>query len=70
MNSIFPSAGGVSSSANGLALQVGGGMNLPLSSHIGVRAFEADWLRTALPNSTTNVQNNLRLGVGVFFRLR
>ncbi len=31
MNSIFPSAGGVSSSANGLALQVGGGMNLPLS---------------------------------------
>ena len=70
MNSIFPSAGGVSSSANGFALQVGGGMNLPLSSHIGVRAFEADWLRTALPNSTTNVQNNLRLGVGIFFRLR
>jgi hypothetical protein len=70
MNSIFPSTGGVSSSANGLALQVGGGMNLPLSSHIGVRAFEADWVRTALPNSTTNVQNNLRLGVGIFFRLR
>jgi hypothetical protein len=70
MNSIFPSAGGVSSSANGLALQVGGGMNLPLSSHIGVRAFEADWLRTALPNSTTNIQNNLRLGVGISFRLR
>jgi len=70
MNSIFPSTGGVSSSANGLALQVGGGMNLPLSSHIGVRAFEADWLRTALPNSTTNVQNNLRLGVGIVFRLR
>ena len=70
MNSIFPSARGVSSSANGLALQVGGGMNLPLSTHIGVRAFEANWLRTALPNSTTNVQNNLRLGVGIFFRLR
>ncbi len=70
MNSIFPSTGGVSSSANGLALQVGGGMNLPLSSRIGVRAFEADWLRTALPNSTTNVQNNLRLGVGIVFRLR
>jgi hypothetical protein len=70
MNSIFPSTGGVSSSANGLALQVGGGMNLPLSSHIGVRAFEADWLRTSLPNATTNVQNNLRLGVGIFFRLR
>lgn len=70
MNSIFPSSGGVSSSANGLALQVGGGMNLPLSGHIGVRAFEADWLRTALPNSTTNIQNNLRLGVGILFRFR
>jgi hypothetical protein len=70
MNGIFPSSGVVSSSANSLALQVGGGMNLPLSSHVGVRAFEADWLRTALPNSTTNVQNNLTLGVGIFFRLR
>ena len=45
-------------------------MNLPLSGRIGVRAFEADWLRTALPNSTTNVQNNLRLGVGFLFRVR
>ncbi len=70
MNSIFPSASGVSSSASGLALQVGGGMNLPLSGRIGVRAFEADWLRTALPNSTTDVQNNLRLGVGILFRVR
>jgi hypothetical protein len=70
MNSIFPSTGGVSSSASGLSLQVGGGMNLPLSRRIGVRAFEADWLRTALPNSTTNVQNNLKLGVGILFRLR
>jgi hypothetical protein len=67
MNSIFPSTGGVSSRANGLALQVGGGINVPLSTHVGVRAFEADWLRTALPNSTTNIQNNLRLGVGIFF---
>jgi peptidoglycan-associated lipoprotein len=70
MNSIFPSAGGVSSSANSFAVEMGGGMNLPLSRHIDVRAFEADWLRTELPNSTTNIQNNLRVGAGFVFRSR
>jgi peptidoglycan-associated lipoprotein len=70
MNSIFPSAGGVSSSANSFALEMGGGMNLPLSRHINVRAFEVDWLRTELPNSTTNIQNNLRVGAGFVFRSR
>jgi hypothetical protein len=70
MNSIFPLPGGVSSSANSFALEMGGGMNLLLSRHIDVRAFEADWLRTELPNSTTNIQNNLRLGVGLVFRSR
>ena len=45
-----------------------GGMNVPLSGHLAVRAFEADWLRTQLPNATTNVQNNLRLGAGLVFR--
>jgi peptidoglycan-associated lipoprotein len=45
-------------------------MNLPLSRHIDLRAFEADWLRTELPNSTTNIQNNLRVGAGFVFRNR
>ena len=27
-----------------------------------------DWLRTQLPNATTKVQNNLRLGAGLVFR--
>jgi hypothetical protein len=64
----FPTAPGVDSSAHGLALQVGGGINLPLSRHLAIRAFEADWLRTQLPNSTTGVQNNLRLGAGLVFK--
>ena len=51
--------------AGGLA---GGGMNLRTSPHVYVRVFEADWLRTQLPNTTTNVQNNLRVGAGVAFR--
>jgi hypothetical protein len=32
--------------------------------------FEADWLRTQLPNSDTDVQNNIRLAAGVVIRLR
>lgn len=67
-HSVFPTSTGVDSSADSLALQVGGGVNVPLSHHVAVRAIEADWLRTQLPNSTTGVQNNLRLGAGLVFK--
>jgi len=67
-HSVFPAASGVNSSAGGLALQVGGGVNFSLSRHLAVRAFEADWLRTQLPNGTTSVENNLRLGAGLVFK--
>ena len=52
-----------------LALQVGGGVDLGLTRHFGIRVFQADWVRTQLPNGTTDVQNTLRLGAGVVFRL-
>lgn len=67
-HSVFPTATGVDNSADGLALKMGGGVNLALSRHLAARAFEADWLRTQLPNSTTGVQNNLRLGAGLVFK--
>jgi peptidoglycan-associated lipoprotein len=70
LNSLFPSAAGISSSSDSLAVQAGGGMNLPLTGRIYVRAFQADWLRTQLPNATTNVQNNLRVGAGLVFRFK
>jgi hypothetical protein len=66
--SVFPTTNGVNDSANGLALKVGGGMDVSLSRRLAVRVFEADWLRTQLPNSTTGVQNNLRLGAGLVFK--
>jgi hypothetical protein len=69
LNSLFPGVSRAGSSGNSLAVQVGGGMNLSLSPRIAVRVFEADWLRTQLPNGTTDVQNNLRLGAGVVLRL-
>jgi hypothetical protein len=70
LDGIFPTSNGVKSTASSLALQIGGGMNLAFTSHFSVRAFDANWLRTQLPNATTNVQNNLRLSVGLVYRIR
>ena len=67
-HSIFPGAGAASSSTNGLALQLGGGMDLSIKHRLLMRVFEADWLRTELPNADTNAQNNIRLAAGVVAR--
>jgi len=70
MNSVFPNSAGATDSANSLALYVGGGVNLRLKHHLALRVLEADWLRTQMPNATTNVQNNLRLGAGLIYRFK
>jgi len=70
MNSAFPAAGGTNDSANSLALYVGGGVNLQLKHRLALRAVEANWLRTRLPNAATNMQNNLRLGAGLIYRFK
>jgi hypothetical protein len=67
-NSVFPTPTAAIKSSYSPAIKVGGGMNIALSTHIALRAFEANWLRTQFPNATTNVQNNLSLGAGVAFR--
>lgn len=69
-NGVFPGAGGASSTSFNLALKMGGGMNVTLSPHVALRAFEADWVRTELPNTGSNVQNNLTLGAGIVIRIR
>lgn len=70
LNGLFPSATGVKSTGNSFAVQFGGGINLPLWNHLSVRAIDAQWLRTYLPNATSNIQNNLRLGVGIIYRFK
>ena len=70
MNSLFPVGNTTESSANSLALQLGGGVDLPISPHFILRPVQVDWVRTQLPNSTTNVQNNIRLGIGIVYVLR
>jgi predicted porin len=66
--SIFPTIGGSQPDANGLATQVGGGLDYRLSNRLAIRVLDAAWSHTQLPNSTDNVQNNLRLGAGVVLR--
>ncbi len=69
-NSLFPKAGAAVSSADSLALQVGGGVDFRVGQRLAVRPIQADWVRTQFPNATTNVQNDLRLGAGVVLRIR
>jgi len=68
--STFPAAGSASTSATALAIQAGGGVDIGLSPHWAVRAGEVQWLRTELPNTTTDVQNSLKAGVGIVFRFK
>ena len=68
LHSVFPNPAGASDSANSLAVQLGGGINVSLKSNLAIRVLDADWLRTQMPNATTNVQNNLRLGAGIVIR--
>jgi hypothetical protein len=65
---IFPTPTGSQPGANGLAAQVGGGIDYRLSDRFAIRILDAEWSRTQLPNSTDDVQNTLRLGAGIVLR--
>jgi hypothetical protein len=70
LNGLFPSSTAINSTSSSFALQMGGGINFALTHRLSVRALDANWLRTQLPNATTNVQNNFRLGAGVVYRFK
>ncbi|HEY4357149.1 MAG TPA: hypothetical protein VGN16_15475 [Acidobacteriaceae bacterium] len=65
---VYPSTSGATSSANSFALMAGGGMDVRLAPHVAIRLVEVRWLRSQLPNATTNVQNGVQIGAGVTFR--
>jgi hypothetical protein len=68
-NGFFPAPGGSLSSANSFGMQLGGGVNLLLTKHYGIRLFEADYVRTDLPNNAANTQNDMRLSAGVTYHI-
>jgi hypothetical protein len=66
-NSVFPSSTGARGAASSFAMMFGGGVDVQVAKHLRVRAVEADYVRTTLPNNAGNVQNDLRLAAGVSF---
>lgn len=69
VNSTFPATSSAATEANSLATQLGGGVNLSLSHRLALRVIEASWVRSQIPNATDDVQNSMRLGAGIVFRL-
>lgn len=65
---VYPAPGAASDSANALAVQGGGMIDIGGSHRIAWRVLRADWVYTQLPNSQNNIQNDLRLSAGVVFR--
>lgn len=63
-NTVVPASAGVASS---FAFQVAGGLDLPLRKSIGIRPFEADYVRSSLPNAGNSTQHDLRLAAGISF---
>jgi outer membrane immunogenic protein len=68
--SLAPGASaGFPGSPNSFAFLAGGGLDLSLNRHFSLRAFEADYYLTHFANGVNDHQNNLRISVGLIFRL-
>ena len=68
-NSAFPNGAQLKPSAHSFAMQTGGGISIFFSKRIAARVLEADYVRTNLPNSISDVQNDVRLGAGVTYHV-
>lgn len=56
--------GGLSSSQNAFAMAIGGGADIPLATHFGIRLAQLDWVRTQYFSTS---QNGFRVSTGVMF---
>jgi len=63
----FPEGTSTVSSANSSAMQIGVGADITIWRNFGLRVFQLDYIRTALPNGASNSQNDLRLSFGVTY---
>jgi len=66
--SLAPGSSGLAGSANAFGMTAGGGLDISLTRHIALRAFEADYYLTRFDNGVNDHQNNLRLAAGVIIR--
>jgi len=63
-DSLFPSLTGAQRSSTGWAIETGGGLDYKLSKRFAIRALEASWVRTTLPNAAVSVEDDFRVGAG------
>ena len=66
-NGLFPHPSAMVTSTSCLALFGGGGAEMRLSRRVTLRALEADWMYTQLPNGANNAQSALILGAGITY---
>jgi len=62
--------GGEAGIANGafvFATRMGGGVDVPLTSHFALRVIQIDYYLTTFANATNDHQNNLLIGAGVVY---
>lgn len=55
--------------SNAFAMTAGGGLDIGLTSHVAIRAGEADYYLTTLDNGVNRHQNNLRVSAGIVLRI-
>ena len=56
------------SSSNGFAANLGGGLDVHLNQRLSLRLIEADYLVTTFDNGINNHQNLLRVSTGIVLR--
>jgi peptidoglycan-associated lipoprotein len=66
--SYFPSSTSSSTSASSFAYAAGGGLDVNLNQRFAIRAFDARFLHTSLPNGVNGTQRQLQIGIGVVMR--
>ena len=67
-DSLFPGPNAVSTSANALSVQLGGGIDVPLKHGFGIRALEMGWIHSDYTNAAKDIQNDFRIGFGASYR--
>lgn len=63
-NHINGQALGGSAGDTAFAMAIGGGLDIPIKEHFGVRVAQVDWLRT---QHFSTSQNNIRVSTGIMF---
>src|SRR5204863_4052928 len=65
----FAAIGSTPGPVTSFAMATGGGLDINISPSWAIRAFQAEWLFSRLPNGAANRQHNLRLTTGLVWRI-